>query len=185
MIKNAASICCSLLLFVSLAFPLVAQDEAPQTDDQKKEVVYRMYEEYKNKDFPRVNSISPNEGMALLQVHRVVFVDIRKSDEMEVSTLPGAITQDHYVDNIDSYRDKTVVVYCTIGQRSGFFAREQAADGKAVYNLEGGILAWTLEGGKVYDANGEVKRIHVYGDKWDYAPEGYETESFGLLKRIF
>jgi len=185
MIKITASICCSLLLLVSLAAPHLARGEDPQTDDQKKEVVYRMYQEYQDKDFPRVTSMSPGEGMALLKVQRVVFVDVRKSDEMEVSTLPGAISQKQYKDNSDSYRDKSIVVYCTVGQRSGLFARELAADGIIVFNLEGGILAWTLEGGKVYDADGEVKRIHVYGDKWDYAPDGYETETFGLLKRIF
>jgi sodium/bile acid cotransporter 7 len=170
---------------VSFAFPHVAHCDEPQTDDQKKEVVYRMYQEYRDKDFPRINSVSPGESMALLKVQRVVFVDVRKSDEMKVSTLPGAISQKQYKDHADSYQDKTVVIYCTIGQRSGFYTRELAADGIIVFNLQGGILAWTLEGGKVYDADGETRRIHVYGDEWDYAPAGYETETFGLVKRIF
>ena len=52
--------------------------------------------------------------------------------------------------------------------------------------LQAGILAWLLEGGKVYDQRGdETKRVHVYGEKWDYAPAGYETVKFSPLERIF
>jgi rhodanese-related sulfurtransferase len=185
MIKITASIVFLLLLLVSFVFPDVTRGEEHQTDDQKKEVVYRMYQEYKDQNFPHVHSMSPGEAMALLQAQKVVFVDVRKPDEMEVSMLPGAVTQQQYVENADSYGDETVVVYCTIGQRSGLFARELADGGKVVFNLTGGILAWTLEGGKVRNAGGEVKRIHVYGDEWDYAPEGYESKTFGLLNRIF
>jgi hypothetical protein len=30
-------------------------------------------------------------------------------------------------------------------------------------------------GGKVYDRNGETRRIHVYGRTWDLAPSAYKT----------
>jgi sodium/bile acid cotransporter 7 len=42
-------------------------------------------------------------------------------------------------------------------------------------NLRGGLLAWVHAGGKVYDANGETRRIHVYGRKWNLAPNGYDA----------
>jgi hypothetical protein len=32
-----------------------------------------------------------------------------------------------------------------------------------------------MRGGRVYDANAEKKRIHVYKKKWNYVPEGYEA----------
>jgi sodium/bile acid cotransporter 7 len=58
--------------------------------------------------------------------------------------------------------------------------------GISVRNLEGGILAWTLEGGKVYDENGEeTNRIHVYGKKWNYAPADYEAVMFSLWEQMF
>ncbi len=61
-----------------------------------------------------------------------------------------------------------------------------ARKGISLVNLQGGILAWILEGGKVYDKSGkEVKRVHVYGNKWDYVPAGYDTVKFGLWEQIF
>ena len=60
-----------------------------------------------------------------------------------------------------------------------------AALGRTVYNLKGGILAWVLEGGAVYDADGESKRIHVYGKEWNYAPADYETVTFSFWQRLF
>jgi len=42
-------------------------------------------------------------------------------------------------------------------------------------NLRGGLLAWVHDGGKVYDRNGETRRIHVYGRKWDLGPKDYEA----------
>ncbi len=62
---------------------------------------------------------------------------------------------------------------------------ESASKGIPVSNLTGGLLAWVLEGGKVYDKKGETRRIHVYGDKWDYAPRGYKSVRFGLFDRFF
>jgi len=42
-----------------------------------------------------------------------------------------------------------------------------------------------LEGGKVYNALGETKRINVYGKEWDYPPEGYESVRLGFFERHF
>lgn len=152
------------------------------SDTQKKEAVYAMYADYK-KDFPAVTDISPQQAMAFLKKDDIVFVDTREPAEMKVSMLPHAISQDEFLEHPEKYVGKTVVVYCTISYRSGVFAREMAQKGITVGNLEGGILAWTLEGGRVYDENGaETKRLHVYGKKWNLAPAGYETVMFGLWK---
>ena len=168
-----------------MCFAGVARADREMSDAEKKETVYRMYAGYK-KDFPEVRDISPQQAMALLKQDRVVFVDTRKPAEMAVSMLPGAVSEKDFLNHPERYRDKTIVGYCTISYRSGQFASEIAKQGIPVINLRGGILAWTLEGGKVYDRNGkEVKRIHVYGDKWDYAPTGYESVKFGLWQQIF
>ena len=42
-------------------------------------------------------------------------------------------------------------------------------------NLQAGILGWVLEGGSVFDKKGKTNRIHVYGPKWNYPPEGYDA----------
>ena len=155
------------------------------SDVQKKEIVYAMYADYKQ-DFPTVTDISPHQARKLLKKDAVVFVDTRKPAEMRVSMLPHAITQSEFLDHPEKYAGKTVVGYCTMSYRSGVFAREMAEKGISVSNLEGGILAWTLEGGKVYDQNGEeTNRIHVYGKKWNYAPAGYEAVMFSLWEQMF
>jgi rhodanese-related sulfurtransferase len=177
------------ILFYSLisllGLPYMAMGDTEMSDAKKKEAVYRMYAEYK-KDFPEVRDISPQQAMEWLRQDRVVFVDTRKPAEMAVSMLPGAVSQQDFLNNPDQYKDKTPVAYCTISYRSGVFAHEMAEKRVTVVNLEGGLLAWILEGGKVYDQSGkEVKRAHVYGDKWNLAPADYEIVKFSLWEQIF
>lgn len=154
------------------------------TDMHKKEIVYKMYENYKN-DFPSVNEISPREAMKLFAYGRTVFVDVRKPAEIKISKLPGAVTKKTFLKNLLSYKNRTIVAYCTISYRSGKFAMEMAEKGISIYNLKGGLLAWVLEGGKVYDTKGETKRAHVYGKKWNYLPKGYKPVMFGFFERYF
>jgi rhodanese-related sulfurtransferase len=154
------------------------------SDAKKKEVVYRQYAEYK-REFPEVKDIAPQRAMALLDEGRIVFVDTREAAEMAVSILPSAISKEHFMGHHQDYSDKIVVAYCTIGKRSGDFVREMAQQGITMLNLKGSILAWTLEGGKVYDQSGNiVNRVHVYGDEWDYAPAGYETVKFNFVEKL-
>ena len=89
--------------------------------------------------------------------------------------LPGAISVKEFLKDPSKYRDKTIISYCTISYRSAKFTRELNNKGFTAYNLAGGLLAWVLDGGKVYDSSGVTKRIHVYGKKWDYPPEGYQA----------
>lgn len=152
------------------------------SDAEKKTIVYRMYADYK-KDFPEVEDITPAAAMAQSKTGAVVFVDTRKPEEMVVSTIPGAISQEAFMEHPDRYQDKTIIAYCTISYRSGIFAQKMRLENLRVRNLTGGILAWTLEGGQVVDQAGETRRLHVYGEKWNYAPEGYETVMFGFLDR--
>jgi sodium/bile acid cotransporter 7 len=162
-----------------------AMGDREMSNAKKKEIVYRMYAGYK-KDFPAVKDISPQQATDLLNRGNVVFVDTRKPAEMGVAMLPAAVSEKQFLSHTAKYKDKTVVGYCTISYRSGVFAREMAKQGITVLNLQGGILAWALEGGKLYDQSGkEVKRIHVYGDKWDYAPAGYESVKFKLWEKVF
>jgi hypothetical protein len=30
----------------------------------------------------------------------------------------------------------------------------------------------------------ETKRVHVYGEKWNYLPEGYEAVMFGFFGKL-
>lgn len=170
-----------ILLAVSLSCG--ANGAGELTDDQKKDAVYELYGGYK-KSFPTVSDITPTAAMALLKQGTVVFIDTRNPEEMEVSMLPAAIVKETYLKTPASFEGKTLVAYCTVGFRSGVFAREMEAKGIMVRNLSGGILVWVLEGGALYDKNVETKRVHVYGEKWNYAPKGYETVVFGFLQKL-
>lgn len=164
--------------------PLQAGDGASLSDEEKRDIVYGMYADYKKK-FPAVADISPRKAMSLMKTGRVVFVDTRTPAEMAVSTLPGALSREAFLRHPAAYHDDTVIGYCTISYRSGKFAEEMAARGIQLYNLTGGLLAWVLEGGKVYADGVETRRIHVYGKKWNYPPAGYDSVLFGPLDRFF
>ena len=170
----------AIWVLIGLASPAMAA----LSDAHKKAAVYQMYADYQ-KAFPAVADIDPQAAMALWDQGRVIFVDTRQAAEMAVSRLPGAVSAEQFLQDPSRYADRTVVVYCTISYRSGVFAQKMARRGIRVVNLAGGILAWALEGGKVYDDQGESRRLHVYGKKWAYAPQGYESIRFGWLDQLF
>lgn len=174
----------SPIILVSLILIPTILFSAELNDSDKKRIVYQMYSEY-SKEFPSVKVLTPKKAMDLAESGKLVVVDVRDNREIDVSIIPGAITQKKFLSQADKYKNKTIMAYCTIGYRSGIFAREMQKKGIDVFNLKGGILAWTLEGGKVTDSNGIVRRIHVYGEKWKYAPKGYEAVVFGFFEKIF
>lgn len=172
---NIQWVCC-LILICSLSFVYVASPASAEdlTDAQKKQIVYDMYADYK-KSFPEVQDISPKQAMELMESGNIVFVDSRKSKEQKISMLPNAVTENDFMKNLEQYRNQVIIGYCTISYRSGKLARKLREKGLKMLNLKGGLLAWVHEGGKVYDASGETKRIHVYRKKWNYPPDGYEA----------
>jgi len=177
-----------LLIVVGLATLITAETGwAAQelTDSEKLQQVYLMYSDYK-KEFPQVRDMSAPEAMQMIKSgQKIVFVDTRRPEEIEVSRLPKAITKKMFLTSDRAeYKDSIVIAYCTISYRSGIFTRDLTEEGRDIYNLRGGMLAWVLEGGAVYDADGVTSRIHVYGDTWEYAPAGYETLVFPLWKQF-
>jgi len=179
-----ATMAVMVISFLIGLMPKVVLCEETLTDQQKKIIVYGMYEDYR-KEFPDVKEISPQKAMKELALGKILLVDTRKPAEMAVSMLPGAITEEQFLKDPQKFKDGRIVVYCTISYRSGKFAEEMANNGLEIFNLRGGLLAWVLEGGKVYDAKGETKRINVYDNKWDYPPGGYESVRLGFFERYF
>ena len=143
-------------------------------DTGKRVKIEKLYIHYQKK-FPEVQDVTPREARELTNTGKVVFIDVRETDEQSVSRLPGAITVDLFLEDPGKYEDYIKIGYCTIGYRSGIFAQELQHKGIPVYNLRGGVLAWVHDGGKVYNGAEEVKRIHVYGQKWDLGPDSYEA----------
>ena len=144
------------------------------TDSEKRQSIDAMYREYKG-SFPKVREISPEDAAKRMEERSVLFVDVRDPGERSISMLSGAVTEEAFLDGLESYVGKTVVAYCTIGYRSGKFAERMAKKGIRVLNLKGGILLWVHDGGRVFKDGKPVNRIHVYGKKWALAPEPFES----------
>jgi sodium/bile acid cotransporter 7 len=148
------------------------------SDKAKLEAVRQISQRFSGK-YPGAVEISPAEAMAILEKGEVLFVDVRGAAEMAVSMLPGAVTRGAYEKDPGIPQGKTVVAYCTIGARSGSYSQKMNRQGARVLSLSGGVLAWLLEGGKVYHDGVETKRVHVFGNAWNYLPEGYEAATGG------
>lgn len=100
--------------------------------------------------------VSPDEAYRLIQENKnnpnFVIVDIRTPQEYNSGHIENAININFYdpdfkqkLSKLD--RDKTYVVYCRTGQRSGLampIFRELGF--KEVYEIEGGIVRWVKSG---------------------------------------
>ncbi len=148
----------------------------PAEDEEKREKIEEMYEGYERQSFPGVIDVAPRLAMDLAKRSEVLFVDVRPPEERRVSMIPGAIAEESFLNNLEQYKDHIIIGYCTISYRSGKLAQElMNKQGIRMYNLRGGLLAWVHDGGKVVDQQGETKRIHVYGRKWNLAPSAFEA----------
>lgn len=78
-----------------------------------------------------------------------VIIDVRTADEFESGYIKGAVNMDihggaDFIASIQSLdKSKSYFVYCRSGARSGQACQLMSQMGfSAVYNLEGGVLAW-------------------------------------------
>ena len=164
-----------VVLLAVLALALAACQSPPADNAGRKARIAALYAKYKA-DFSSVAEISPKDALELARQGRLLPIDTRDAAERAVSTLPGAVTPQDYLADPGRFGEKVPVAYCTIGYRSGVFAKEAAGKGLAVRNLAEGILGWLHAGGGLVDAQGRpVKTVHVYGRSWDLAPLDYRA----------
>jgi rhodanese-related sulfurtransferase len=128
----------------------------------------------------KAQPIKADELKAIIDDTNLVLIDVRQPREQEVSMLPHALTTGQFAAIFATGipKHKRLVVYCTIGYRSGKYAAELAKQGIKAENLEGGVLAWSFAGGKfrAKDAKGdwmETNRIHVYDPEWNIVHPDY------------
>lgn len=76
-----------------------------------------------------------------------VVLDVRTKGEFYSGRIPGAVNIDlmspdfgRKIDALD--KEKTYLVYCRSGNRSGEACRVMASKGLRAYNLAGGIISW-------------------------------------------
>lgn len=97
-----------------------------------------------------MNSISVQELQQLRQSgENFQLIDVREAFEYETANLGGeSIPMSAIVGNVDKIsRDKKVIVVCSAGVRSARVIRflEDNHHFDNLYNLEGGISAWSSE----------------------------------------
>lgn len=77
------------------------------------------------------------------------LIDVREPNEYEVAEIGGELIPMNSVpQNVDKFsKDKQVVVHCRSGKRSGDVINWLEANHRFenLYNLKGGILAWSDE----------------------------------------
>jgi rhodanese-related sulfurtransferase len=147
---------------------------ANPTDTKKQQQIEQMYDHY-SREFSEVKSITAAQLKQWQSSQKIILVDVRTPEERVVSIIPNAITKEEFEQNRERYRnDEIIVVYCTIGYRSGKYAQKYPSNPN-IYNLEGGILAWSHSGGKFTNDRGYTNKIHVFGDRWKLAPNNYEA----------
>jgi rhodanese-related sulfurtransferase len=124
--------------------------------------------------------IKAAELKAILEDTNLILVDVRKPAEQEVSMLPHALDTYQFA---DGYRHgippgKRLVLYCTIGYRSGKYAEQLAGMGVKSEVLEGGILMWSFAAGPLVARKSKTeweptRRIHVYDAEWNIVHPDY------------
>lgn len=140
------------------------------------EKIQTMYEGYRNEAFEGVDEITVPELRERMSRYPAILIDCREDKEIAVSRIPGAITKAEFEATPDMFKGKTIIAYCTIGYRSGIFAKDLQERGFKVKNLVGGVLMWAHDGHKFLDPDGKrITRVHVYGKEWDLLPPNYES----------
>ena len=105
-----------------------------------------------------------------------VLVDVRSPKEQAVSILPGAITVQQLEANRAAYQGRTIVTYCTVGGRSGAYARKLIKQGLTAKNYKGSLLAWCNAKQPLVTLQGEsTNRVHVYSSRYK-VPDEYVAE---------
>ncbi|MDQ6622594.1 MAG: rhodanese-like domain-containing protein [Verrucomicrobiota bacterium] len=123
-------------------------------------------------DFPGVHRIEPAELAAWLNDReraQPVLLDVRTRAEFEVSHLHGArwIDPNASAASVELPKDEPIVTYCSVGYRSGAFAKKlQEAGFTQVENMSGSIFQWANEGRPVERDGRRVEKVHPYNKVW-------------------
>lgn len=103
-----------------------------------------------------------------------LLLDAREPEEYAVSHLPDAVRIDPGA-SVDALlttvlsdsAGRSVVVYCSVGARSGGVVQRLARAGLAdVYNLEGSLFRWANEERPLVRGTEAVREVHPYSVTW-------------------
>jgi rhodanese-related sulfurtransferase len=98
----------------------------------------------------RCQNIAPQELSEKIQANEDFFLlDVRTPQENVAQAIPGSYLIPLQVLSYrlnELPRDKEIVVYCRVGNRSAHACSYLARLGYRVKNLEGGIMLWNMAG---------------------------------------
>jgi rhodanese-related sulfurtransferase len=103
---------------------------------------------------------------------KVYLLDARETNEYNVSHLPNAerIGYDNFSisDVKDIPKNATIVIYCTVGYRSGKVVEKLRKAGYTnTYNLYGSIMEWANQGNTLINNKGQTTtKVHTYSKDW-------------------
>ena len=162
------------LLLLNLGCQALKTDVSKQSDLVKQQRIDMLYQKLSS-DFDDIPLINAVELRQLQDLQKFLIVDVRPARERNISIIPGAISQEEFEQQRDLYQEKPIVVYCTIGYRSGKYAKELYQQGFQVKNLVGGLLAWSHIQGELVNNNGVTSQVHVYKKKFQLVADGYQA----------
>lgn len=142
----------------------------------KQQTIDRLYQKLA-REFPEVSEMSVSQLRQHQQTQKIVLVDVRPPEERAVSIIPGAISTTELEANLDFYQKYPIVVYCTIGYRSGKYVQKLAEKQQnlELYNLKGSLLAWSHIKGELVNDSGNTNQVHVYSPKWQLVADDYQA----------
>ena len=94
-------------------------------------------------------AITPTNLVNLVNREGAVIVDIRDMKEFSAGHIAGAVSMpfsslDSRVGELESFKEKPVVLVCKMGQHAGAFGRKLKAQGfENVRRLSGGMAEWS------------------------------------------
>jgi rhodanese-related sulfurtransferase len=138
----------------------------PQNWTEAKDLVHRK--------FPKAPGITVPELRAWLDDSsraKPLLIDARSRREFDDSQLLGAQhaeTLSAALTLLEGRRkDTSLVVYCSVGYRSGAIVEGLIKNGfSQVKNLEGSLFEWANAGLPVYQAGRLVTKVHPYSTSW-------------------
>lgn len=101
-----------------------------------------------------------------------LLIDTRKAEEYALSHIPTALKATTVADveavmqRQDTNPSDSIVLYCSIGYRSGRLSAALQEKGYRVLNLEGAIFQWANEGRSLISNSGPTRQVHPYNRLW-------------------
>lgn len=131
-------------------FPIFCNGNCPAGDGAMHGKIIVM--QYKAEGEAQYTELSAAEAKAFIEKNKPLILDVRTPTEYYSDYIPGATLiplqqlADRYSE-IESYKDKEILIYCRSGNRSTVAADILIRNGfKKVYNLRDGIIGWIGSG---------------------------------------